>query len=57
VPRTADELHVDLIALGWAQELAAGRAPVVRATLERASVPVMLVPVIVGAPSTLPAAV
>jgi hypothetical protein len=36
---------VDLIALGWSQQLAAGRAPVVRAVLERAHVPVLLIPV------------
>jgi nucleotide-binding universal stress UspA family protein len=49
VPRAAEETDVDLVALGWAQELAPGRAPVVRAALEFAQVPVMLVPVIVGA--------
>ena len=41
----AEELDADLIALGWAQELAPGRAPVVRAVLERGHVPVLLVPV------------
>ena len=45
VPEAAKDSKVDLIALGWAQELAAGRASVVRATLERGGVPVMLVPV------------
>lgn len=45
VPETARELDVDLVALGWAQELAEGRARVVRAALERAGVPIMLVPV------------
>jgi nucleotide-binding universal stress UspA family protein len=45
VPQTARESDVDLVALGWAQELREGRAPVVRATLERSRVPVMLVPV------------
>ena len=39
------EVEGDLIALGWSQELAPGRAPVVRAALERAHVPVLLVPV------------
>jgi hypothetical protein len=34
----------------WAQELEAGRAPVVRAALERGRVPVMLVPVHVAVP-------
>ena len=45
VPRVAAESGCDLIALGWAQELAPGRAPVVRAALERSHRPVMLVPV------------
>jgi universal stress protein family protein len=45
VPRVAAESRCDLIALGWAQELAPGRAPVVRAALERSHRPVMLVPV------------
>ncbi len=44
--RAAEEFEADLIALGWAQELAPGRAPVVRAVLERGHVPVLLVPVI-----------
>jgi nucleotide-binding universal stress UspA family protein len=43
--RAAEEFEADLIALGWAQELAPGRAPVVRAVLERGHVPVLLVPV------------
>jgi len=46
VPAVADECGCDLIALGWSRDLAPGRAPVVRATLERARVPVMLVPVV-----------
>lgn len=45
IPQVAEEAHCDLIALGWAQALAPGRAPVIRATLERSHVPVMLVPV------------
>lgn len=47
--RAAEEFEADLIALGWAQELASGRAPVVRAVLERGHVPVLLVPVTVAA--------
>lgn len=43
--RAAEENDVDLIALGWSQELAANRAPVVRAVLERSRVPVLLIPV------------
>ncbi len=46
VPATAAECGCDLIALGWSRELAAGRAAVVRAALERARVPVMLMPVL-----------
>jgi nucleotide-binding universal stress UspA family protein len=45
VPVVADESAVDIIALGWSQELAEGRAPIVRAALARSKVPVMLVPV------------
>ena len=41
----ADEIDADLIALGWAQELAEGHAAVVREALERSHVPVLLVPV------------
>jgi nucleotide-binding universal stress UspA family protein len=44
--RAAEDFEADLIALGWAQELAHGRAPVVRAVLERGHVPVLLIPVI-----------
>jgi nucleotide-binding universal stress UspA family protein len=47
IPLVAEESGCDLIALGWSQELA-GRAPVVRAALERARVPVLLVPVVIG---------
>ena len=46
VPAVAEETGCDLIALGWSQDLAAGRAGVVRAALERARVPVLLVPVL-----------
>jgi nucleotide-binding universal stress UspA family protein len=45
VPLVAEQTNCDLIALGWAQELSPGRAPVIRAALERSRVPVMLVPV------------
>ncbi|HEX7256217.1 MAG TPA: hypothetical protein VF236_09850 [Gaiellaceae bacterium] len=45
VPQVADELGCDLIALGWVQELAPGRAQVVRAALERSPLPIMLIPV------------
>jgi nucleotide-binding universal stress UspA family protein len=41
----AEETKSHLIALGWSQELAAGRAPVVREVLERGRTPVLLVPV------------
>jgi nucleotide-binding universal stress UspA family protein len=43
----AQENAADLIALGWSQELAAGRAPVVRAVLERGHIPILLLPVFV----------
>ena len=49
VLRAAEELDADLIALGWSQDLAPGRAPVVRAVLERGHIPVMLVPVYLAA--------
>jgi Universal stress protein family len=45
VPLVAEQADVDAIALGWAQELAPDRAPIVRAVLARAHVPVLLVPV------------
>jgi nucleotide-binding universal stress UspA family protein len=45
VPVVAEETSCDLIALGWAQELGPGRAVVVRGTLERTRLPVLLVPV------------
>jgi nucleotide-binding universal stress UspA family protein len=40
----AQELECDLIALAWAQELAPGRANIVRETLRRGSIPVLLLP-------------
>jgi len=46
VVAVAREIDADVIALGWAQELAAGRASVVRATLEHARLPVFLIPVV-----------
>jgi nucleotide-binding universal stress UspA family protein len=45
IPLAAGECGCDLIVLGWLQRLSPGRANVVRATLERSSVPVMLVPI------------
>jgi nucleotide-binding universal stress UspA family protein len=45
VPVASSRLQADLVALAWSQELAAGRAPVVRATLELSKLPVLLVPV------------
>ena len=52
--------HADLIALGWAQDLSAGRARTVRSTLAQAPVPVLLLPLRVddrGCDSRGPAAV
>lgn len=40
----ADDLQVDLIALGWSQDLSPKHAAVVRATLARSQVPVLLLP-------------
>ena len=45
VPLVAEESRCDLIALGWSRRLSHDRAPVVRETLARARVPVLLVPV------------
>lgn len=44
----AESHDCDLIALGWSQEVAAGRAPVVREVLERGRLPVLLVPVVLS---------
>jgi nucleotide-binding universal stress UspA family protein len=44
----AAEAEADLIALGWRQDLAPGRAAVVREVLERSRVPVLLVPMEAG---------
>jgi nucleotide-binding universal stress UspA family protein len=44
IVRAADETNADLVALGWAQRLAAGRAPIVRELLERGRIPVLLIP-------------
>jgi nucleotide-binding universal stress UspA family protein len=41
----AREIDADVIALGWAQDLVAGRAPVVHAALEHARLPLFLIPV------------
>jgi len=46
IPLVAMESSCDLIALGWSQELSSDRAPVVRETLARANLPVLLVPVL-----------
>lgn len=45
VPVVAEQCGCDLIALGWSRQLASGRAPVVRQTLEHSRLPVLLVPV------------
>ena len=45
IPLVAAENGCDLIALGWSQELSTVRAPVVRETLARSHLPVLLVPV------------
>jgi nucleotide-binding universal stress UspA family protein len=45
VPLVAEECCCDLIALGWSRRLSHDRALVVRTTLERSHLPVLLVPV------------
>lgn len=45
VPTVASQIEADLIALAWSQNMAGGRASVVRAVLERSDVPVLLLPV------------
>jgi nucleotide-binding universal stress UspA family protein len=45
IPLAARECGCDLIVLGWQRRLTPGRAQVVRATLERSRIPVMLVPI------------
>jgi hypothetical protein len=55
VPLVAEECGCDLVALGWSQELGPGRAMVVRGTLERSRLPVLLVPVRLRAPTEQPA--
>lgn len=45
IPVVAAESGCDLIALGWSQELSSDRSPVVRETLARSNLPVLLVPV------------
>ncbi|GAA5107746.1 universal stress protein [Haloechinothrix salitolerans] len=45
VVEVAAELHPDLVALGWSQNLAPGRARTVLTTVRDAKLPVMLVPV------------
>jgi nucleotide-binding universal stress UspA family protein len=54
IPQVAEECDCDLIVLGWSQELAAGRASVVRETLERSRRPVLLVPVQFAADAEAP---
>lgn len=46
VPLVSEQCDCDLIALGWSQELSGDRAPVVRETLARSRLPVLLVPVV-----------
>lgn len=49
VPASAAELDADLVAVGWRRDLSGGHARVVRALLAGGRVPVLLVPVRVGA--------
>jgi len=50
IAEAARECDCDLIALGWSQAFTEGHAHVVRATLERSRLPVVLIPVPVSAP-------
>lgn len=43
--RLAARLQADLVALAWSQDLAGGRAAVVRTLLARSRVPVLLLPI------------
>ena len=47
----AQEMDCDLIVLAWAQELAPGRANIVRETLRGGRIPIMLVPVKAAVPA------
>jgi nucleotide-binding universal stress UspA family protein len=44
--RVAEDTGADLIALGWNQQHAPGRATVVRTVLERGALPLLLIPVV-----------
>jgi nucleotide-binding universal stress UspA family protein len=46
IVRVAEETGVDVIALGWNQQLAPGRAAIVRAVLERGRLPLLLIPTV-----------
>jgi len=50
IPRVAEEVNADIIALGWTLDLGPGRAPTVRGVLDRSRRPVLLVPVAIGHP-------
>jgi nucleotide-binding universal stress UspA family protein len=54
VAAVAEQCGCDLISLGWSQELAPGRATVVRETLSRTRLPVLLTPVRSGEPGQNP---
>lgn len=54
VIRAARESDADLVALGWSRRLAQGRAPIVRAALEDAHLPVLLIPVMAADPLSAP---
>lgn len=45
VSQAGSECDCDLVALGWSQDMAPGRARVVRAVLERSRLPLVLIPV------------
>ena len=49
VLRVAKDTDADVIALGWAQDLGAGHAAVVREVLERSTIPALLIPIAANA--------
>ena len=44
IVRATADTNADLVAIGWEQRFAAGRAPIVRELLERSRTPVLLIP-------------
>jgi nucleotide-binding universal stress UspA family protein len=53
VLQVAGEMPVDMIALGWGQDLSSDRARIVRSVLERSTIPVLLLPIVQRAQTAL----